>query len=390
VVKPASFHLIFPRSAEELDALEADWERLASRAPWIVPLFADVRRDVEADPATYCVAVARGPGGVDGIAFFQRALHRQRFSFGERQIGELDARAWRLHRDGYAGSIPEIAWREAFRRLSRHGGFDILILGEVVSGAALMQAARRSRWPLLALDTNGRESVHWIAELPGSFDAYFDTLRASTRQSLRRKMKRFEREADGRLEVISRCDQVDHFLKEGEAISRQTYQWDVGQRLEADPATRERYLRLAAEGRLRCYLLYAEGRPIAFLRGELVRSTYLYETPGFLAEFERFSPGLVLLVHAIRDLAESTPCTIFDFGEGGDNVGYKSRFGTCHVNCRHMAIANVIRPRGLAVWFLVNALNAIKASARAVLGEGEFKRKLKKAIRKYDDPEVKA
>lgn len=389
-MKPASFDLIFPRNAGEVDALGADWERLAPQAPWFVPLFADLRRDVAADPAVFCFAVARGPGGVEGIACFRRTPHRQRFAIGERQICEVRAGAWLLHRAGYAGSIPEAAWHDAFHRLSRRGGFDILILGEVPSGTSLMGAVSQSRAPLLPLGTGGRESVHWLAELPGSFDAYLAALRASTRQALRRKMSRFEREAGGRFEVISRADQVDRFLQAGEAISRQTYQWDVGQRLEADEATRERYLRLAGEGRLRCYLLHADGRPMAFLRGELARSIYLYETPGFLPEFERFSPGLVLLAHAIRDLAENTPCQVFDFGEGGDQVGYKSRFGTCHINCRHIAIVDVIRPRGLAVWFLVYAFNALKAAGRAVLGEGEFKRRLKKAMRKYDDPHVKA
>ena len=380
------FAVRFPQRVEEFDALAADWERLAAQAGWYVPPFVDLRREMEADPGAFCLAVATGADGVEGIACLRRSAHRQRFAIGERQVAEVPTRACVLPQGAAVGAISEAAWGEAFQRIFRHGKFDMLGLGEVPIGSPLMRAVERVRAPLLPLGLKDREAVHWLIALPGSFEQYLNGLRKSTKQSLRRKINAFERQVPNRLEVISRPEQVGRFLAEGEGISRQTYQWDVGQRLEDDPATRERYTRLAGEGRLRCYMLYAEDKPIAFLRGEFAGSLYHYETPGFVPEYERHSPGLVLLAYAIRDLIENTPCTLFDFGTGGDQVGYKSRFGTHHIDCLNLSIVNARTPRGLAVWTVGRAVGAVKAAGRAVLGDGELKRRIKKAIRRYDAP----
>jgi Acetyltransferase (GNAT) domain len=87
------------------------------------------------------------------------------------------------------------------------------------------------------------------------------------------------------------------------------------------------YIHRATNGRLRCYIVYASGTPCAYLRGEFIDDTYYYETPGFDPQYSKLSPGLVLLVWAIRDLIEQTSCKNFDFGHGGDTWGYKSKFG---------------------------------------------------------------
>jgi CelD/BcsL family acetyltransferase involved in cellulose biosynthesis len=157
----------------------------------------------------------------------------------------------------------------------------------------------------------------------------------------------------------------------------------VGQRLENDAETRERYLRLARQGRLRCYLLVFENEPIAFARGEISGTVYNYETPGFLPKHHKYSPGLVLMAHAIADLIENTDCTLFDFGSGGDMTGDKSRFGTKSEPSRNLSFVNGARARGLVIWLAGTTLAGIKAAARAVLGEGELKRRVKKAIRRY-------
>lgn len=309
---------------------------------------------------------------------------RQRFAIGERQLFELTTNTATLYRASYLGNIAEQDWIAIFARLARTWRYDVLALGEAPFDSGLMRAVARVGWPLLGIGTRDREAIHWSIDLPDTFEAYLGKLRKSTRRSIRYEIKRIEREGATRVEVVTAPDQIDRYLVEGEAISRTTYQWGVGQRLENDAATRERYFRLAGEGRLRCYMLYFEGEPIAFARGEISGCVYNYETPGYVTKYHRYSPGLVLLTYAIADLIENTRCQVFDFGSGGDMTGYKSRFGTINEPCRGLTIANGATGRGLAVWAISHGLSWLKSAARTVLGDGELKRRVKKVIRRNE------
>jgi len=178
---------------------------------------------------------------------------------------------------------------------------------------------------------------------------------------------------------------VDTFLRDSESISRLTYQWNVGDRLFNDEATRRLYIQRATSGHLRCYSLYASGKPCAFLRGEFVGGVYHYETPGYDPQYSKLSPGLVLLMWAIRDLIEETSCKIFDFGGGGDAVGYKAKFGNTGLNCDDVELGRWSRPYSVAIMAIQEGLNVAKNLANWILGESKIRQRIKHAIRKYGD-----
>ena len=374
----------FLRQPEELAALEVEWRRLAADVRRFVPPFHELDQEFRRKQAYFCVAVAVRNDWVEGIAAFHFGPSQQRFAIGERQAFSVMADTAALFGGIHLGTMTEQAWVAIFTRLLTIWRFDVLGLGEVPVDSSLMNAVARADWPLLGLGTHGREDVHWSIDLPKDFETYLGLLRKSTKRSIRYKINRLEREGASRLEVVTAVHQIDRFLREGEAISRTTYQWDVGQRLENDSATRDRYVRLAGEGRLRCYMLYFDGEPIAFERGEISGRVYHYETPGFLPDYHKHSPGLVLMAYVIADLIENTPCEVFDFGSGGDMTGYKARFGTVSEPCRNLSIANVATPRGFVVWSATKALAGVKTIGRKVLGEGELKRRVKKALRRYE------
>ena len=95
--------------------------------------------------------------------------------------------------------------------------------------------------------------------------------------------------------------------------------------------------------------------------------------------------GSVLLLWTIRDLIDNTDCKVFDFGEGGDEADYKSRFGNVSVRCASLELVRWTRPMSLAVLILQEGLTAAKNAADWLLGENKLRTRLRKAIRKYGD-----
>jgi CelD/BcsL family acetyltransferase involved in cellulose biosynthesis len=138
---------------------------------------------------------------------------------------------------------------------------------------------------------------------------------------------------------------------------------------------------LARSGKLRCYLLHIEGVPCAFVRGTLVDGIYNYETPGYLPEYAKWSPGTVLLMLVIKDLIESAKCKIFDFGAGGDNVGYKSKFGNIAMPSETLLICHRKAMRPALIAIAQQTLIAVKNLADRNIGNGKLRRKIRSAMR---------
>ena len=114
--------------------------------------------------------------------------------------------------------------------------------------------------------------------------------------------------------------------------------------------------------------MYVNGQPISFLRGELQNGVFHYETPGFDRDFEKHSPGLVLLLLVIKDLIENG-CRTFDFGGGGDLQGYKARFGNRNLSCEALQIYSISNPYSILILSLHSTLSFVKNRLAAVLNK---------------------
>ncbi len=142
---------------------------------------------------------------------------------------------------------------------------------------------------------------------------------------------------------------------------------------------------LANNGQLRSYIVYIEGRPCAFMGGQLRDGLYLWETSGFDPQYEKSSPGTVLLAWAIRDLIENTNCEVLDFGAGGDDRDYKSRFGNTTINCTSLELGRLYGPYSLFLVLLQEGLSLAMNIASSAIGFGWLRQRLKKATRQYGD-----
>jgi CelD/BcsL family acetyltransferase involved in cellulose biosynthesis len=368
--------------AADLQPLREIWERLLASAQFYYPTFEQIQRQLSTPGARGCVAAVRNGQTLSGITCFGSGAAMRAFTIGERKLFALPVE--QVAKIGFQelGAVDREQWLEIIDAVMSRWRFTVLDLGEVVRGSALHQATERLSHTLLV--ARGRKpSIRWFIDVPATFDEYLDALRPSTKRNVTYKLRRFEREQAYEFVTISRPEQVEQFLHDGEAVSRRTYQWALGQRLENTEQLRSHYQRLAEQGRLRCHLLYIDGVPAGFMRNELHAGICNYGTPGFDPLFEKCSPGLVMLLWTIKDLIENTDCRVFDFGEGGDDQGYKSRFGTRSIECDYIHVYPARKPYSLLIYLAERALTLTKNLADAIIGDSSLRQKLKKAIRKY-------
>lgn len=371
------------RSFDELETIKDDWDRLQRLESRYFPDFCGLANQVSAGATQFLVFSVRTDNVVTCLACFIQEASRKSFTVGERRLFSLPVREARLFGSGVLGAFDAALFAKFVGIAMRDFSFHLMTFGEVSIDHELHRAIEELRGQFLVTRPARKDAVRWLIKLPPTFDEYLLSLSSKSRQNLKREIRKFETEFKQELRLVTRPDQVDEFLRDGESVSRLTYQWNVGQRLSNDEPTRLRYVARAKRGQLRAHMLYVDGRPCAFSRGELVGSVFQYETPGYDPQHAKASPGTVLLAWVIKDLIENTDCETFDFGSGGDEVGYKSRFGNVSTPSRELQLANRFNPYALLIILLQESLTVLKNITSRLVGEGQLRLRLRKAFRKY-------
>ena len=375
--------MLVVRHVDDLYQVEDAWNCLRKRESFFVPNFLDLAFFLSEGPRDFRAIAIKDGNRIACLACFVYERAQKRFSIGERKIFDFPIRRVSLFGSAVLGDLDFSAFAQLLKVVATEFSFDLVAFGEIPIEFPLFDAINRASDGFIVTSPSRKVSLRWLINLPATFDQYLASLSPKLRKSLRHQVRKLENELKCELLVVHRADQIDSFIRDGEAISRLTYQWNVGQRLNSDDATRRLYNHRAINGQLRCYMVYTSGKPVAFARGELVDGTYNYETPGFDPQYSQFSVGLVLLMWVIRDLIENTNCKVFDFGEGGDEGDYKSRFGNVAVRCVSLELGRWTQPKSLVVIILQEGLNAAKNFLSWIIGKNRFRARLKKAIRKY-------
>ena len=174
----------------------------------------------------------------------------------------------------------------------------------------------------------GVRQVHSIA-LPATFDDYLKKFCSRRRKEFRKKVQRLTECGGGRLKLerIDSPQQVDCFL----SIARSLYDrsWKGKCRLPSclDDG-KVRLADLAQRGILRAYLLWCGEACCAsflgFQYGDVFSGIEIAHDPAY----DKYSPGTVLLLLLIEDLARHAPPQRISLGHGDQE--FKARFGTDH------------------------------------------------------------
>lgn len=181
----------------------------------------------------------------------------------------------------------------------------------------------------------GRQDYRrYYIDMAGDYDEYLAGFSGKTRSTLRRKQRKLADEFGGTLEVTEHRTpaEIEAFLQQALPLSARTYQarlLDAG--LPEDDISQTTMLAKAEAGEMRCYLLRARGKAIAYLSLPVEGETLVYAHLGYDPDWAQFSPGTVLQMHALESLFAEQRYRWFDFTEG--EGAHKAMFGTGSVEC---------------------------------------------------------
>ena len=197
----------------------------------------------------------------------------------------------------------------------------------------------------------------------GEFDTYFsDRFNSKSRSTLRRKVKKLAKHLgaeDGEIDLrsYSSAAEVREWYPIARSVSELTYQEKLLKRgLPEESEFLDEIVEKAEKGRFRGYLLFdgSKDKAIAFLACPISEGgAMIYDHVGHDPEYDKLSPGAVLLYKVLQDAFGDPSVRVFDFTEGeGD---HKKRFATHESQC-----ADVF-------FFKKNAGNAAKIGAHALV-----------------------
>jgi hypothetical protein len=162
----------------------------------------------------------------------------------------------------------------------------------------------------------------------GTFDSYLARFSTKTRNTLRRKVRRFTNHAAGTLDFRSygSPEEMIEFRRHAIAISLLTYQRKIGWAFPETEEFNDSLIEEAARGQVCGFLLMHGDTPVAYAFCKIEADIITYALLGHDPTFRRFSPGTVLLVSILERLFTERRYRVFDFG--GMAAEYKLFFST--------------------------------------------------------------
>lgn len=169
--------------------------------------------------------------------------------------------------------------------------------------------------------------------LGGTFEQYLAKFGTKSRGTLRRKAKRFLELGPGcEMREYKRADEMAEFHRQAREVSARTYQerlLDAG--IPEDASFLGGLIELAGADAVRGYVLYLQGKAIAYLCCFSTNGILLYTYLGYDPKHAELSPGTVLQYLAFQSLFEEQRFRAFDFTEGQGE--HKKFFATHDTEC---------------------------------------------------------
>lgn len=203
--------------------------------------------------------------------------------------------------------------------------------------------------------------VRSYTDLGGTYEEWLAGLSGNARSGLRRKLKKLAQHPD-KMEVraFRGAAELREFHRLARPLAARTYQERLlGMGLPDGTAFLAEQDALAAEDRVRAWLMTLGGRSIAYLwcsaEGESLRYDYVGHDP----DHAELSPGTVLHAHAFADLFAEGRFARFDFTEGEGQ--HKRQFATGGVACADV----LVLPDTVANRLLAGALRGFDSGVAA-------------------------
>ncbi|MFH1681003.1 MAG: GNAT family N-acetyltransferase [Candidatus Eisenbacteria bacterium] len=212
--------------------------------------------------------------------------------------------------------IPVLSSPEPPRRLLDERGASGALVPSCPVESPIPRLSRRGGWVRYAT----WHYDHQLVRIEGSFSEYEAAMSRKTRETLRRKVRRFLEEAGGgeSFKMFAGPEEMAVFWEDARKVAGRTYQERLfGEAIPASDSYREELIERARRGRVLGFVLYRRGEPVAYTVGDVVgEGVVLYGYTGYLTELRKLSPGTVLQHLLIRALFDSGRARVYDLCVG--------------------------------------------------------------------------
>jgi hypothetical protein len=253
--------------------------------------------------------------------------------------------------------------------------------GSVVTDAFQGFARLCHAWPTTRIDTLPAEWEHLDTCIDAAraaglavrrfdhFGNWYETVRGQTwrdylaarpgqlRETIRRRLRRSERDADCRFELVTGGDPLEGAIAAFESVYRRSWKEP-----EPFPDFNATLMRAAASlGLLRLGILHIGATPVAAQLWVVERDRATVLKLAHDEAFKAASPGTVLTAQMLRRLLDEEYVAEIDFGRGDDT--YKAGWAVLRRQRIGLVLANPLHPRGMAFLGL-HALGRARAMLR--------------------------
>lgn len=178
---------------------------------------------------------------------------------------------------------------------------------------------------------------HCYIDLGLSFASYQKKFSSKTRSTINRKIRKYSEHCGGSIpwKAYKAPGEMRDFFRHARAVSKLTYQERL---LDAGIPDTEDFIAqtesLAAEQRVRAYILFDGERPVSYLYCPVQDGVLNYAYLGYDPDYMQMSVGTVLLWIAVEQLFDEACFRYFDFTEGESD--HKRLFATHQQQCANV------------------------------------------------------
>jgi len=354
-------------SEPEIVACRKAWERLQQHpnADWgFFGLINHLRNEIESP----CIFELSSREEVRSLWAGRLERARLPLRLGYLRLGTIPVRCLSIITGGTMGDDSLESCREllaAAQRVLVAKRLDFILLSYLPCEHPLFKLAARDLSPWYCRDWGVIPSTPWRMTLPASFGGFLAKRSKKHTYWLKRLPRVLEEAFPGQvsMRVFRAPSEVTEFCRDSEAVSRLTYQHQLGESLRADRESLARCMLLAENGSLRGYILYVKNEPAAYWLATAFHSTLHLNLTGYNPELKKFEIGTVLLLKLFADHC-GTGIEKVDFGLGG--ALYKERFGDESFTEASVRIYRAC-PRSLFINAFSGGNERVSAGMRALL-----------------------
>ena len=283
------------------------------------------------------------------IAFTPFYIKQQLFSWdlGVVKLAKFDLAILRLLGDRPLILMPErkLQVLEAIKKtlIDYKKEYDLALLDNVPMDCAILWddilANEEDLKPLKVRALQSEPEIIRLIKFPETYEQYISELSYKSRTNYRKAYEKFCKKCDDNYDFkeFSTCEDVVPFFDQLDDLYKNSWQAQTkGHSKRNTSEAIQLHESIAKKRMFLGYILYISGKPIAFILGYLVNSTFLHFEIGFDGEYRKLQPGKVLEWLLIKKLYQDHQVKLLDYDTGEND--YKKILGNSHIYCNKLYI----------------------------------------------------